>query len=170
MAKRRRGQWFGDSQLITLQAGNDVAEVIQILPPANALESIRDIVFERVIIGFQNRRVLTSVVEGCAWMVWKGAVITGTTTPLQALTPLSQLDFSWADKDIMQYGVLPVPPIFFDGVANAITQELTSSMVDFNVKRSIHRANEGIFLVVRADNGGVVKCNVSWRLYYTYAS
>ncbi len=51
MAKRR-GQWFGDRVSHTVQDIPLIADVIQLLPPALALESIRDIVFERCICNF----------------------------------------------------------------------------------------------------------------------
>ncbi len=175
MAKKKRsGQWFGDSFLKTLEPST-VAEIIQLMPTATLLESARDVVFERCIITFQSRRLLTGVVEGCAWLAWKGSVLSGTGTPVEALDPLSQSTFSWAHSSIMQFGALEVPPITdsFDStgafVGTKFRRELTNDMVDFDVKRSVSRANEGIFLLVSCDVAATVKCNITFRTYYTYA-
>ncbi len=170
----RQGQWFGDSVLKTLET-TSVAEVIQLLPTNTILESARDVVFERSIITFQTRRLLTTAVEGCGFIVWKGNVLSGTTTPVEALDPLSLSTFSWAHKSIMRFGKLEVPGIIqsFDSagafVNKATDQRLTAQEVDFDVKRSVGRANEGIFLAVTADVSSVLKCLVTWRTYYTYA-
>ncbi len=175
MAKRS-GQWFGDSELQTIIAGAAVAQVIQLLPTVASLQSMRDIVFERVIISFQSRRILSAAIEGYAFVVWKGNVLSGTTTPVEALDPLSQSTFSWSHGSIMQYGVLDVPreQKSFDSAGAFVSQtpavDLLSHMVDFDVKRSVNRANEGIFLKVSADVSSNIKCNITWRTYYTYAS
>jgi len=170
---KRKGQWFGDSVLLTIGTGTTVGEVVQLLPTAAALESMRDVVFERCILSMQTRRISTSAIEGYAYMVWKGDVLSGTSTPTEALNPLSQSTFSWAHGSIMHYGPLRVPPVLevFDGVAPAtkLSQELTAEQVEIVVKRKINRANEGIFLMVANDFGSTLKCNITWRTYYTYA-
>jgi len=172
MAKKRSGQWFGDSELQTVQAGATVATVIQLLPTVSSLQSMRDVVFERCIISFQTRRNSLGFPDGYAFIVWKGNVLSGTSTPVEALDPLSQSTFSWSHSSIMKFGPLRCPPILlngFDGVSE-ISGELTAEQVEIVVKRKVSRANEGIFLKVSTDASNLVKCNITFRTYYTYAA
>lgn len=170
MAKRS-GQWFGDSTLKTILAGAGVSQVIQLLPTANSLQSPRDIVIERIILSFQSRRILVADIEGFAFLVWKGDVLSGTTTPTESLDPLSTSTFNWAHASIMKYGVLKIPANTFDSTAQlpALSNEVTAETMEIIVKRKVNRANEGIFLAVAADLSSALKCNITWRAYYTYA-
>ncbi len=174
MAKRR-GQWFGDR---VSQAINDiplVADVIQLLPPALALESIRDIVFERAIIGFQIHRTAVNRLTDLSWMAYLGRVEDGSIIPLEALNPRSASKTTMAHASNVQFGVLPIPATVrsFDSagsfVASDESEEVFSVMVDFDVKRSVARGNEGIFLTMAASLSSVVQVSVQWRTYYTYA-
>ena len=168
--KRRSGQWFGDAELQTITAGSAVGKVIQLLPTVSSLQSMRDVVFERVIITFQTRRILATALEGYAFVVWHGEVLTGTSTPTQGLDPLSLISFSWADRNIMHFGALAVPPTQLTSAdAAVIGNELVPAMCDTHVKRSVGRANQGIFLKVSSDVSSVLKCHITWRTYYTYA-
>lgn len=167
----RVGQWEGDSFLQSISP-SAVGGIISLLPTAPTVGQASNVVFERSIITFQTRRVGNGVLEGLAFLIWKGNVLSGTTTPVEALDPLSQSTFSWAHKSIMQFGVLKVPAAVFNdtGQSLAISQELTAEMVDINVKRSVNRRNETINLLVAADAASVVKCNITFRTYYTYAT
>jgi len=168
---KRSGQWFGDSVLQIVTAGGGVSNVIQLLPTADSLQSMRDIVFERSILSIQTRRILPSVLEGLAYIVWKGEVLSGTSTPTEGMDALSTSDFSWAHGRIMHYGPLHVPPNISDGSTGTIVvnQEVTAEQVEIVVKRKVNRANEGIFMRISADVSNVVKCNITWRTYYTYS-
>jgi len=171
MGDKRSGQWIGDSFLKTIQGGGAVSELITLLPTAEQLDVPRDIVFERVIITMQVRRILVSAVEGFAWMIYKTGVLSGTSTPLEALNPLSQSTFSWSHGSIMQFGGLDVPPFISrgnDGVAQ-IDGSVHTTEVDIHVKRSIKRANETVVLMIAADITNVLKVNTTFRTYYTYA-
>lgn len=168
---RRRGQWFGDSELQTVLAGSSVSKVLQLLPTVVQLESTRDVVFERCVLTFQTRRILTATIEGLAYVVWKGDVLSGTSTPTEGLDALSTSTFSWAHASIMHYGPLEVPPRLingFDGAAQ-VSEAVTAHQVEIGVKRKVNRANEGIFMRISCDLSSAVKVNVTWRTYYTYA-
>ncbi len=174
MAKRR-GQWVGDRVIQAVQMVPDVSEVIQILPPATALESIRDIVFERAIIGFGVRRLTSGTIDDLSWVAWHGRVGDNTLIPLEALNPRSASQTTMAHSSIVQFGILPVPPVTnrFDSAGAAVGASLDlgilTEMVDFDVKRSIQRGNEGIFLTLASTLDSVVNVTVQWRCYYTYA-
>ncbi len=174
MAKRR-GQWFGDR---VSQAINDiplVADVIQLLPPALALESIRDIVFERCIIAFSISRLALNTITDLEWMVYHGRVADGSVIPLEALNPRSASSTTMAHSSILQVGALPVPPvtITFDSAGAVVARDPNRAImvkeVDFDVKRSIQRGNEGIFLTMACSSQDVVEVNTLFRTYYTYA-
>jgi len=171
MAKKRQGQWFGDAVLQTITAGSAEAQVIDILPPALSLESIRDLVFERAIIGFNTRRLNTTVVEGYGFVLWHGMINPATQVKSDPIDPNSLLSNVWADKRIMQVGRLHVPALQFDSTAQAavVSQEVTAEEVDVGVKRSVNRGTEGVFLKVSTDVTSTVKCFITWRCYYTYA-
>ncbi len=100
MAKRR-GQWVGDRVIQAVQMVPDVSEVIQILPPATALESIRDIVFERAIIGFGVRRLTSGTIDDLSWVAWHGRVGDNTLIPLEALNPRSASQTTMAHSSIV---------------------------------------------------------------------
>ncbi len=174
MAKRR-GQWFGDRVAHTVNDIPVIADVIQLLPPALALESIRDIVFERCILILSLHRLLTNTVTDCSWMAYHGRVADGTAIPLEALNPRSAAQTTMAHSSIVQVGALPIPGIIqrFDNTgtltSNDITREVKTRMWDFDVKRSIQRGNEGIFLTIAASVQDAVQVSVLWRTYYTYA-
>ncbi len=174
MAKRK-GQWFGDRRQQAVRDIPTTADVIQLLPPATALESIRDIVFERVIIGFSIQRINTNSISDLSWMAYHGRVANNTLIPLEALNPRLADETTMAHSSIVQFGVLPVPEIHetFDSagavVAARISEELMTVMVDFDVKRSIQRGNEGIWLTMAAAVTLSVRVSVNWRTYYTYA-
>jgi len=170
MAKRQ-GQWFGDAVLQVIKAGATGAEVIDVLPHAASLQTVRSLVFERVIIGFQTRRTSINPVEGYGFTLWHGMVAPASGVPSDVIDPNSLESNVWADKRIMQCGRLPVPGTAFDSIADnlIITQELTAEQVDVTVKRSVNRGTEGIFLKVSADASDVLKCFITWRVYYTYA-
>lgn len=170
MSKGRSGQWFGNSVLLTLET-TATDQVQKLLPEATALESIRDLVFERSIVSFQTRRILANTVEGCAYVVWHGGVDPATGDPLQTFDPLSQDSFVWANKNIMRFGPLPVQPVVMTPSTDTqiANREISALQIDFDVKRSIARANEAVFIAVAADVAATVKCLVTWRTYYTYA-
>jgi len=171
MAKRS-GQWIGDSTLITVltNASGGVGSVIQLLPSVVDTAMPRDVVHERTIISFQSRRISTGDLEGFAYVVWKGDVLSGTSTPTEALDPLSLSSFSWAHKSIMHFGPLKVPPLLVQSDDTfKINSEVTAEQVEVVVKRKVGRANEGIFLVVASDLSSRMKCLVTSRTYYTYA-
>lgn len=174
MAKRR-GQWFGDRLQSTVNDIPLIADVIQLLPPALALESIRDIVFERCILLFSVTRVLTNDVTDVSWVAWHGRVGDGTVIPLEALNPRSASSTTMAHSSIVQTGRLPVPGVNtrFDS-AGAVTGATINGAVmvmeyDFDVKRSIQRGNEGIFLTLACSVQDVIRVDTLWRTYYTYA-
>ncbi len=174
MAKRR-GQWFGDRVAHTVNDIPVIADVIQLLPPALALESIRDIVFERCIIDFSVFRANTTSVTDMEWMAWHGRVADGSVVPLEALNPRSAAQTTMAHSSIVQVGALPVPANIktFDSagavVATIASGEVMVEHVDFSVKRSIQRGNEGIFLTIAASVADILQVAVRWRTYYTYA-
>ncbi len=174
MAKRQ-GQWVGDSVAHTVRQVPAIADVIQLLPPATALESIRDIVFERCIISFAITRILTSTITDVSWMAWHGRVGDNTLIPLEALNPRSASQTTMAHSSIVQFGGLPVPPTVrtFDSagafVGDDNNREVMERSVDFDVKRSIQRGNEGIWLTIAASVDDIVRVRVTWRTYYTYA-
>ncbi len=174
MAKRR-GQWFGDREARTIAAVPAISDVVQLLPPALALESIRDIVFERCIIDFQIHRLQNNTITDLSWMAWHGRVADGSVVPLEALNPRSAAQTTMAHSSIVQVGALPVPgvTITFDSagavVARDPNREVMVEHVDFDVKRSIQRGNEGIFLTMAADTAAIMQVNIRWRTYYTYA-
>lgn len=171
MGNKRTGQWIGDNNLQTVlsHASGSVADIISLLPTNSIVEAAANVVFERCIIDFWTRRLLVTQPEALGFMVWDGDVLSGTTTPVEALDPLSGSTFSWAHKAIMQKGGLPVPPVFFNGVSNAVGGELLHSQVDINVKRKLSRRNQQINLVVRCDLSSVMRVFTTWRTYYTYA-
>ncbi len=174
MAKRR-GQWVGDRVAHTVQDPPLIADVIQLLPPALALESIRDIVFERCILNLSIHRLLTTTVTDVCWMAYHGRVADGSVVPLEALNPRSAAQTTMAHSSIVQVGALPVPDVKvrFDSngveTGRSISGELMVREYDFDVKRSIQRGNEGIFLTLAANSSDVVQVSVFWRTYYTYA-
>ncbi len=170
MAKRQ-GQWFGGGVLQTVLAGAAVAQVVQLLPTVTAIEAPRDIVAERTIISFQTRRLNFNNVSALAYVVWRGKVASGTSTPLESLDPLSQSGFEWAEAQIMHYGPLEVPEVLVNGFTGAegLSRRVTAEQVEVVVKRKVARANEGIFLAVTCDVSSVVSTNITWRTYYTYA-
>ncbi len=174
MAKRR-GQWYGDREIKTAQQVPLIADVVQLLPPATALESIRDIVFERCIITFGMTRINATPITDLEWMAWHGRVGDNTLIPLEALNPRSASSTTMAHSSIVQFGQLPVPGIIksFDSSGVFVNNDTDDSVVvmevDFDVKRSIQRGNEGIWLTVAAGLDDVVRVNVAWRTYYTYA-
>ncbi len=174
MAKRR-GQWFGDRAQSAVNDIPLIADVIQLMPPANALESIRDVVFERAIICFAVTRVLNNSVTDVSWMAYHGRVADASVIPLEALNPRSASSTTMAHGNIVQIGRLPVPPVgvTFDSagavVNNPITREVMVSEVDFDVKRSIKRGTEGIFLTLACDVQDAIRVDTLWRVYYTYA-
>lgn len=174
MAKRR-GQWYGDRQQQGLNDIPVIADVIQLLPPALALESIRDIVFERCIISFSVTRILNTDITDARWMAYHGRVADGSVIPLEALNPRSASSTTMAHSSIVQFGALPVPAtlVTFDSAGSAVTtpvnREVMIHEVDFDVKRSIQRGNEGIFLTMACNVQDVVRADVCWRTYYTYA-
>jgi len=170
MGDKRSGQWFGDAFIKTVLAGPNVADVIQLLPTVTSVQSPRDVVFERSIVNFQTRRIGVSTVEALGFIVWKGLVLSGTTTPVEALDPNSTSTFSWSHGSIMHYGTLHVPALIpvGDAATRQISEEVTSHEIDFSVKRSVQRANEGIFLMVSADISSQVRVNTTFRTYYTY--
>ncbi len=174
MAKRR-GQWTGDRVANTINDIPLISDVIQLLPPALALESIRDIVFERCILQFSIHRLTTNTLTDVQWMAWHGRVADGSVVPLEALNPRSAAQTTMAHSSIVQVGSLPVPAIIkiFDSTGTVTLSEEDGSVLvreyDFSVKRSIQRGNEGIFLTIAASQQSVVQANVKWRTYYTYA-
>ncbi len=174
MAKRS-GQWVGDRVAQAVQQVPGTGDVIQLLTPALALESIRDIVYERCILEFSIRRTTASTITGVTWMVYKGTVATGSIIPLEALNPNSAAKTTMAHGTIMQVGMLPVPPVNvrFDSagafVGETISKEVMTMAYDFHVKRSLHRDSEGVFLTIASNLDDVVDVNVLFRSYYTYA-
>jgi len=168
---RRSGQWFGDSVLQQVTAGGGVSNVIQLLPTVTALESMRDIVFERCILSLQTRRIDAAVIEGLAYIVWKGEVLSGTSTPTEGMDALSTSSFSWAHGRVMHYGPMHVPAVLSNGSSGThqVTGEVTAEQVEIVVKRKVNRANEGIFMRVSCDLSDAVKVNITWRTYYSYA-
>jgi len=174
MAKRR-GQWFGDRVAHTVNDVPLIADVIQLLEPALALESIRDIVFERCIIAFSIHRQTNTTITDLSWMAYHGRVADGSVVPLEALNPRSAAQTTMAHSSIVQFGVLPVSAvtITFDSAGVVVARDpdraVETVMVDFDVKRSIQRGNEGIFLTLAANAQDAIQVAVQWRTYYTYA-
>lgn len=174
MAKRR-GQWFGDRVAHTVNDVPLIADVIQLLEPALALESIRDVVFERCILTFSIKRNNQTNITDLMWMAYHGRVADGSVVPLEALNPRSAAKTTMAHSSIVQVGVLPVPTYVrsFDSAGAFVSSEGDGSVLvaeyDFDVKRSIQRGNEGIFLTVASSIADVVQVNIMWRTYYTYA-
>ncbi len=172
---KRRGQWVGDRQIKVVNDIPVIADVVQLLAPASALESVRDIVFERAIIAFHVRRVTVATINDLSWVAWHGRVADGTTTPLEALNPRSAAKTTMAHSSIVQFGALEVPPFIrtFDSagvlVSSLVDGSTRVSEVDFDVKRSIQRGNEGIFLTLAANSDGELDVTVQWRVYYTYS-
>ncbi len=174
MAKRR-GQWFGDRVSKSVNDIPVIADVVQLLPPALALESIRDIVFERCIIEFSIGRILTTDVTDLEWMAWHGRVADGSVVPLEALNPRSAAATTMAHSSIVQVGALPIPGTHstFDSAGALVNtirnRDVMTVSIDFDVKRSIQRGNEGIFLTFACSAPDVVRVMTLWRTYYTYA-
>jgi len=174
MAKRR-GQWFGDRRAHTVQSVPLIADVIQLLPPALALESIRDIVFERCVLSISTSRLAAGAIRDIEWMAWHGRVADGTAIPLEALNPRSAAQTTMAHSSIVQVGALELGGVsrLFDSAGVLVSTiedaEVKVSKYDFDVKRSIQRGNEGIFLTIAANLADVVNAVVFWRTYYTYA-
>lgn len=174
MAKRS-GQWFGDTRAQTIENIPAVADVISLLPVANALESIRDLVLERVVLQFSISRLTNNSLTDLMWMVYKGRVQTGSTIPLEALNPRSASSPVMAHANILQVGILPVPAVMqtFDSagaqVAVNTNREVMTKEYDFHVKRKIQRDSEAIMLTMAASADEVVSMMVRWRIYYTYA-
>ncbi len=171
----RRGQWTGDRVAQSIRQVPIIGEVIQLLPVADALESVRDLVFERCIIAFSVHRQDENGVTDLSWMAYKGRVADNTAIPLEALNPRSASKTTMAHGSIVQIGSLPIPSVNtrFDSagaeVGNSINREVKVAMVDFDVKRSIQRNTEGIFFTMAASADNVVQVNVLFRTYYTYA-
>ncbi len=108
-------------------------------------------------------------------MAWHGRVEDGTVIPLEALNPRSASQTTMAHSSIVQVGALPVPAVMRGFDSSGVFQTLqvgndTQVMqADFDVKRSIQRGNEGIFLTFAASAPDVLRVNTMWRTYYTYA-
>ncbi len=174
MAKRR-GQWFGDRVAHTVNDIPLIADVIQLLPPATALESIRDIVFERTILNMCITRLSTASLTDAYWMAYHGRIADSTGLPTEALNPRSASQSTMANATIVQVGPLSVPPVVkaFDSAGVITSFELNSEVqtmtYDFDVKRSINRGSEGIFLTLAAFTQDVLQVHVQFRTYYTYA-
>ncbi len=174
MAKRS-GQWFGGTVVKTIPSAPVIADVVQLLEPADSLESVRALVFERCVLTLSVRRITASDVSELLWMVYKGRVADGSVIPLEALNPRSASNTTLAHASILQFGALSVPAIVrsFDSAGAFVTSEddgaLIAHQVDFDVKRSLSRNTEGIFLTMGCNSASTCNVTVAWRTYYTYA-
>ncbi len=172
---KRRGQWFGDRRAITVPDIPGEGDPIMLLEPAQSLESIRDIVFERCILCLSIHRLGIATITDFEYMVYLGRVADGSTIPLEALNPRSALQTTMAHASIMHVGALPVPPVThtFDSagayVSTITNREVQVVNLDFSVKRSVNRNSEVILLTMATDVDSIVQVNVLWRTYYTYA-
>lgn len=165
MAKRR-GKWVGDLSVHDLQAGPDVATIIQVVPTVTD-ESLSDVVLETCHIHLNIERILVTAIDACGYVIWLGKVLVGTTTPAQGLDPLSLVSGAWADADILLQGLLPVPPVNvngFDGVKQ-INHSLAHVQLQVKSKRRFNRVNHGIFMAIACDVDNVVRVTTVRRSY-----
>jgi len=164
-------KWCGDSVLQTIVAGADVPTVIQLCPTV-AVDAASDVVLETCHIHLHIRRLLASGVTGFGFVVWSGKVLVGTSTPAQALDPLSLDALDWADSDIMLCGGLPVPPVLSKGNdgTNVISAELVPVHLEVKAKRRFSRVNHAIFLAISADISSVLSVFVQHRTLLSYGS
>lgn len=165
---KRHGMWVGDNRVQTLLAGGPIANVIQLTPTVNQADP-QDAVHEVSHLHFNIERILTTAIDECGYVIWKGKVDVGGVVPAQSLDPLSLDALAWADKDIMMQGFLPVPPVIFDVAGTpAVNRSLLHHYVEVKVKRKFGRVNHGIFMSVGCDVSSVVRVGVVNRTYLSF--
>jgi len=165
-------KWVGDLDTSVILKVPTVARVIQ-LTPTVAQQEASDCVHKVTHLHVALRRVLpSSTVDAVAWVMWLGKVIAGTSTPAQALNPLSTIQAAWADSDIMGQGMLSVPPIVLvpstDAVAN--NDAVIAHYWKVKAQRHYSRVNHGVFLTFGFLGGSESSFQVTavWRTLLKY--
>lgn len=161
-------KWCGGSDLSSPALTPVVANIIPLCPSVSAAE-YSDVTVLRTILMFSVRRILTTAFAELAFVMWEGKVLDGTSTPVEAVDPLSTNTFSYADTNVMHWQQLPVPPNMeaFDGGA-ALTQEVQVTMVDIKAKRRLRRQNHEIHLLMGSGLNAAVQVRLQWRLLMSY--
>lgn len=164
----RPASWNGNLIVQTLLAGGPIANVIQLTPTVTSA-AIQDALHEVTWLHISVERILTTAIDACGFVVWKGKVDVGTSTPAQSLNPLNLVALEHADSDIMMEGLLNVPPVIFDAAGTpAVNRELRAHKIHIPVARKFSRVNHGIFLAIACDVSSVVRVSVLHRTYLSY--
>ena len=120
---------------------------------------------ERCVLHFAIRRNNENNVQFCNWFA--SMQQTDSSGNLLQVRDIQSTDpFVYADKNIMQFGCLPVPAVEVNDAETsfAINRSLLDAHADFKVKRKFDMARQAVVLQINADISGAVLVTVQWRI------
>ena len=173
MAKqKRRYKWVGvqDVNDIKTFVSISVANVTVCAAPIVDGDIQADCMVERVLIGLNVRRLLTTTIEALGYIVAKQK-FDSSGVLLQVLDPLSTDVFDFGNKDIMAMGRLPVAGNISVGNAAGVQVSKgieTPPTIDIKVRRKLERMTEGITLTIVGDVSDVVRVSLFARVLLSF--
>ncbi len=166
---RRTRQWTGDSTTKDVQASAavSVGATIALLPVVAAIGTQSDVTHKMTYLDFYIRRLTPAIVDHLSYVMWSGETLVSTATPAQPLDPASANSKDWANKDLMSFGGLPVPPCLIDSLdVLVVGREVLHVRREVPVLRKLSRMNHGVFLQLGAESADVLEVRVTWRTIF----
>ncbi len=175
-ARKARYKWCStnESKNFETSVATALADIPEICPAVNNPDIQGDVTIERIITHAHVRRLSTGNLQAVIVGLAIQEVDPATSVPLQIINFLdvTNSDFSMANKNILGYYPVEVPPItvaqdpgveFVDKRVNVMTWE-------FNGRRKLERVHQGLFLTPLADATDVVQGFFQTRVLLRYTA
>ena len=119
MSQKRRYKWLGTSNSALVEATPGLTDPMQILPPLVNANVQSEVLVERVLLWWNIRRQLTTILSELAFIVVVQK-FDGIGGLLQVLSLLTSDPIELGNKGIMSCGRLPVPGNIDNGFAGGV--------------------------------------------------
>jgi len=179
-AGRHRGnppryKWCGHQAIRTVENAADTAlSEVQLLCGSLSITDIQgDVTIEKIRLDLTIRRLLTTELQGCAYVVAIQKTTSATGLPVEVLNALETTadNFALGNRDILLTGVLPVPAFLLRPSDNfpVIGGENLLYREEFNGRRKLMRMNHALTLNVNTDTSLVLNVLIQTRVLLRYS-
>ena len=158
-------KWVGSSESRSIETvvATSPADVQLALGSSVIVEANNDVLFETMFISHAVRRLLTTGMAFIHVLVAMQKVDSASGLPIEVLDPSAGAGFDIANRDIVAWYQLPIPPIVFNDTLASIDRSVHITEKRIKVRRRIQRANHAMTLTIVSDVDNVVSARTITR-------
>ena len=170
---RPKYKWcgFGRLEVVKTAVSSTTADPIVLCPRLVDEDSQGDVTIEAVYCHLSIRRLLTSNLDACGYVMAVQKASDSSGEPLEFLNaiPTTAAGVVLGNRDLIQHGLIPVPPTLDLAGARSTNTELQTMTIEFKARRKLHRLTHGLYLHLAADVSSVVGIFASGRVLLRYS-